>query len=197
MGGRGSGRSIGMFVGKCHEYNSVDLAWLERKKLFVVGHWSTVTWSYAGRQTGSIRVEAHRGGARLIYRARQTGEVWQEISEFVPIVETATNFGGRRLWFACLSCRRRCRIIYGGMYFRCRRCHRLKYQSQYECSYSRAANRVHKLRKRLGQAGSLEAPFASKPKGMHWKTYERLEVKDEDLRRRWANGLIDWINKLE
>ena len=199
MGGTGSGRTsgLGMLTTKCHETNSIDLAWLERKALFNVGQWSTLTWSCGGRETGSIRIEAHHNGARLIYKARQSGDTWQEISELVPIVETQTNFGGWRRWFACLSCQRRCRILYGGIYFRCRRCYQLKYESQYESGYSRAASQAHALRKRLGQTGSLDNLFPPKPKGMHSKTYERLAAKDRDLQQRWAVGVMGWLNLLK
>ena len=199
MGGRGSERtsSYGAGVSKCHEYRSIDLAWLARKKLFNAGRWSTLTWSRGGQEIGSIRIEAQQSGARLSYKARQSGDTWQEISEFVPIVETQTNFGGRRRWFACLSCRRRCRILYGGIYFRCRRCHHLKYESQFESGYSRAADQAHALRKRLGQTGFLDDPFPPKPKCMHWKTYKRLEAKDAELQQRWAFGVWQWLRRLD
>ena len=197
MGGRGSGRtsSYGASVSKCHETNSIDFEWLERKKLFNVGRWSTLTWSRGGREIGSIRIEAQQSGTRLSYRARQSGDTWQEISELVPIVETKTNFDGRRRWFLCLSCRRRCRILYGGIYFRCRRCHHLKYESQYESGYSRAADQAHALRKRLGQVGSLDEPFPHRPKGMHSKTYRRLKQMDEHLQQRWAVGVMGWMQR--
>ena len=199
MGGTGSGRTsgLGMQTRKCHETNSIDLAWLERKKLFNVRRLSTLSWSCVGQEMGSIQIESHHNGARLIYKARQSGDTWQDISELVPIVETKTNFSGRRRWFLCLSCRRRCRILYGGIYFRCRRCHHLKYESQYESGYSRAADQAHALRKRLGQVGSLDEPFPDRPKGMHWKTYKRLAAKDAHLQQRWAVGVWRWLRRLD
>ena len=112
MGGRGSGRQAGLviMVDKCHEYYSIDLAWLRRKKLFNVERWSSLTWSRAGRETGSIRIECHANGVRLIYRHRRHGEDWQDVNELVPLVETPTRFGGTRQWFLCPSCKARCRI---------------------------------------------------------------------------------------
>lgn len=199
MGGRGSGRSngYGFGVDKCHQYNSIDLAWLRRKKLFNVGRWSSLTWSRAGRETGSIRIDCHADGVRLIYRQRKSGEDWQDVSEFVPLVETATAFGGRRQWFKCLSCGSRCRILYGGAYFRCRRCYQLKYESQYENSSERACSQAHDIRKRLGQVGSLEDPFPPKPKGMHWKTYQRHRKRYEELLQRWAVKTWEWLRRLD
>ena len=199
MGGRGSGRTsgLGMLTDKCHEYRSIDLAWLARKTLLNVSRSSTLTWSLGGHETGSINFEMLQSGIRLVYRARRSGDDWQDIQEFVPIIETATNFGGKRRWFKCLSCQLRCRILYGGTYFRCRRCHRLKYESQYEKSYSSVVNQAHGLRKRLGHVGSLDDPFPDKPKGMHWKTYKRLAAKDADLQQRWAVGVTGWLNLLQ
>jgi hypothetical protein len=65
--------------------------------------------------------------------------------------------------------------------YRCRKCYQLKYESQYEQIFGSATNQRHKLRKRLGQVGSLEDPFPPKPKGMHWKTYRQLEALDRQL----------------
>ena len=61
----------------------------------------TLTWSRAGRETGSIRIECHANGVRLIYRHRRHGEDWQDVNELVPLVELPTRFGGTRQWFLC------------------------------------------------------------------------------------------------
>jgi len=56
----------------------------------------------------------------------------------VTLVPTSCNYGGVRWWFICpgwrggIECRRRCRILYlpsGAIYFVCRRCHELTYDS--------------------------------------------------------------------
>ncbi|MEQ1613404.1 MAG: hypothetical protein ABL904_11675 [Hyphomicrobiaceae bacterium] len=137
-------------------------------------------------ETGSIRVECLTDGVTLVYRHRRNGDDWQAVREFVPFVETSTAFGGRRQWFRCLSCDNKCRILYGGSNFRCRRCHRLKYETQYEPAFGRAATRALKFRDRLEAKGGLDDPFPEKPKGMHLKTYERLAAQDERLQSAWA-----------
>ena len=192
MGGRGSGRQagLGLLVDKCNEYRSIDLAWLRSRKLLNPGSGSTITWSRAGNVTGSIRIECQANGIRLVYRRRRHDEDWQDVNEFVPLVETATSFGGKRHWFQCLSCGSRCRVLYGGAYFRCRRCHRLKYETQYEPPFAGAATRALKIRKRLGSKGGLDDIFPDKPKGMHWKTFERLRNEEEQRQEAWAAGLI-------
>ena len=107
----------------------------------------------------------------------------------IALVETATAFGGKRQWFQCLSCNGRCRVLYGGAYFRCRRCHRLKYETQYEPPFARAATRALKIRERLGGTGGIGDIFPNKPKGMHWRTYERLQAEEERLQHGWAVGI--------
>ena len=45
------------------------------------------------------------------------------------------------------------------------------------------------MRKRPGddEGSAFEGdPFPDKPKGMHWKTYRRLEERYEDLQARWT-----------
>lgn len=100
------------------------------KKLLMTGDWCAIRWSRAGQETGSIRVECLEHGLRLVYRQRQGHHDWQDVNEFIPFIETPTRFGGKRPWLQCLSCQSRCRIIYGGATFRCRRCHHLKYETQ-------------------------------------------------------------------
>lgn len=192
MGGRGSGRAagLGLSVNLCHRSHSVDLDWLRRKRLLVHGCWATVTWSVSGEKTGSIQVTLAPSGLKLRYSVGQTGKDWHQVEEVVPLVETVTNFGGRREWFQCLSCGRRCRIIYGGIWFRCRKCQGLRYESQYEPSFARAASRALKIREKLCRHGGTDDPFPAKPKGMHWRTYKRLRDEEERLQEAWALGIM-------
>jgi len=177
-------------VDKTNEYHRIDLAWLRRENLLRPGRWSTLTWSRGGRPSGSIQVAVNTQSIRLVYRQRRHGEEWQDVNETVPLVETATRFGGGRQWLQCLSCRRRCRILYGGTLFRCRRCHGLKYETQYEPPFARAATKALKIRERLGGDSGIDDPFPEKPKGMHWTTYERLRDEDERLQGAWARGIM-------
>jgi hypothetical protein len=197
MGGRGSGRSsdYGFLVDKCEDYLSIDIAWLKRQGSLSPGNSGNITWSRGGKTTSSIGYRAEVAGLRLIYRTRRAEDDWQGVNELIPFAWTDANFHGRRQWFACPGCNRRCRIIYGGPYFRCRKCYQLKYESQYEPIFDRAANQRHKLRKRLGHVGSLEGPFPSKPKGMHWKRYRLLEARDQELEQRWCMDLAGWLER--
>ena len=58
----------------------------------------------------------------------------------VSLVTTPCNFGGVRYWFGCPSCGRRVAVLYlapGDVYFRCRNCNNLSYQSRNDCSMAK------------------------------------------------------------
>ena len=95
---------------------------------------------------------------------------------------TACALGGHRRWFACPTCTWRVAVLYGaGRLFACRRCKGLAYASQGESYDDRSARRADRIRKRLGwPAGILNGPGA-KPKGMHWRTYERLLAQHDEF----------------
>lgn len=62
-------------------------------------------------------------------------------------------------------------VLYGGTgIFACRHCNRLAYRRQRKYNAYGPAN---KLRARLGWVPGI-AHEEDKPKGMHWKTYQRL-----------------------
>lgn len=195
MGGIGSGRpaSFGLLVDTCEHFRSIDLAWMRQQNMLGPGYAGSIQWSRGDDVTASISYRTESTGLRLIYRVQHSDCEQHDVEELIPFTWTATNFGGQRRWFRCPSCLRRSRVIYGGAYFRCRRCHDLNYESQYEAMTFRAASQRHKLRRRLGQSGSLSDPFPPKPKGMHWKTYERLQTRDKILEQLWVTGMSIWL----
>ncbi len=163
---------------------------MRRQGILQSGRQGQITCSSNGDRTGSIQYVVPSNDPRLNYRARTGTETWEDIDEVIPFTTTTPHPGGVRFWLTCPSCRRRCRIVYGGRRFRCRKCHGLVYESQHESPVFRAATQMHKLRDRLGQRGSLEVPFPEKPEGMHWKTYQRLEARDAALHDIWRGAMM-------
>ena len=192
MGGWGSGRYRGRCTECDHQYG-IDLTWMRRQGLLQNGRQGQITWSSNGERTGWIQYAVLSNGLRLIYRARTGAEAWEDIDEIIPFTTTVPHLGGSRFWFTCPSCRCRCRIVYGGRRFRCRKCHGFVYESQHERPAFRAATQMHKLRDRLGQRDSLDEPFPDKPKGMHWKTYARLAARDEALHDVWRGAMMRYL----
>ncbi len=165
-----------------------------KHRLLEPGRSGQLTWTTNGVCTGSIGIVAHENGVELIYRYRVTTQAWHSVRQHIPLDVTEQHFGGDRLWFVCLSCQRRCAVLYGGGLFCCRRCSDLVYRSQSEASRYRPLARAQKLRQSLGGPANMSLPFPDKPKGMHWRTYDRLRAEGKALEqaglRALANSLL-------
>ena len=70
-------------------------------------------------------------------------------------------------------------ILFGGSIFACRHCHKLAYDCQRETDDDRAARRADTLRRRLGWEAGILNGDGGKPKGMHWRTFERLKARHD------------------
>jgi hypothetical protein len=183
----------------------VDVRYLRREGLLEPGRWFSLRWSRAGRETGSIR-GAVEGSARpeqvlLLYRHRSgPGAEWEDVQEPVSLDWTACHFGGERPWFVCpgAGCGRTVALLYGpGKYFLCRNCHDLVYESQRENGMTRAISRAQAIRERLGGSANMTKPFPDKPKGMHWRTYERLREEHDEAEMEQLAGMREWLDRLE
>ncbi len=194
MGGAGSGRYASYLATTTDDMLDIDLAWLRKRGILDRPFWSKITWSRGERTHASVSVVASSEGLRLSYSVIESGEK-KSITETIPFSFTNANFNGRRQWFQCPSCRRNCRIIYGGDYFRCRQCYGLKYESQYEKPFSRATDRALKIRQKLDDYGGIDDPFPQKPKGMHWKTYDRLQAEYECGVEDWGRMCLQWLGR--
>src|SRR5258706_11245377 len=175
MGGYLSGGGRG--AGKCEAMHRIEMAWLRKQGYLNPGRWATISWSRGHEPTGRIGTRAHEGWLELNYSVN--GE---PIKDAVYYRRTRTNFCGWRDWFECPNCSRACSALYGGKYFRCRRCYRLNYSSQYEEAWERLRGRAERVRKKLGDSAGISVgdfnPFPPRPKGMHHRTYAHLEQQD-------------------
>jgi hypothetical protein len=155
-------------------YRALDIRWLHHKGMLNSSFPNTITWTRAGEVTAGIRVFNRNGYVILEYsHTRNCGER-KDYSYPIEINWTDCNYGGRRPWFICpaSACGRRVAVLYGGSLFACRVCHNIVYESQHEAPHYRALRRFHKVIEKLGGEPSDGIP--SKPKGMHWRTYNRL-----------------------
>ena len=161
---------------KVEEWRSIDLADLRRwgmvaaVKMVKTGRIPAIVWSTPD-SADQLGVIAQPRGV-LFVRQDDHGQLYKLL---VPFVYTATQFGGERAWFQCPGCQQGCRVLYGRNSMRCRKCRRLKYQSQYQMPAFRLLDRAHKVRRRLGRPGSSGDPLPPKPPRMRWRTYRRLE----------------------
>ncbi len=175
MGGFGSGRGQG---GKntTSDMRPLDVRRLQRAGLLAPGRASGWHWTCNGEEVASIQVRTEVDRVILNYRSRSSGGDWQAMEYPVYLEWTECPLGGRRPWFRCPSpgCGQRVAILFGGSIFACRHCHKLAYACQRETDDHRAMRRADTIRRRLGWRAGIANPPGGKPKGMHWRTYERL-----------------------
>ena len=188
MGGFGSGcyARVGG-APKVEDYRCIDLADLRRWRMLRPGGLRVIVFGREKPEHLWVRTRADGAGLLLIKRspAGALGKL------FVPFAYTPTACGGRRRWFLCPGCRRRCRCLYGRDTLACRQCRGAKYASQSEKSQWRALRRADSLRRRLdprSTAYGIDPQFPPKPPRMRWRTYAELQRKDEALRSRFLAG---------
>lgn len=179
-------------MARCELCLSIALAWLRKHGRLAPGSVGTLTWSRGGRQSGAVCYQTEPHGLRLLYSIRQGDGPGTQVDDRIPFVTTPMRFDGHRVWFCCPGCQRRCRVIYGGIRFRCRKCHGLRYNSQYEPSHQRQLDMASKLRKRVGGGNGAfdDLPLPPKPKWMRWPTYRRLQARYDRLNDLWAAGVM-------
>jgi len=177
--------SLGMALG------TIAIRDLQRKDFLRSSGWVSLTWSREGEVVTSIRISTYYDRVVLNYRHRSYGEDWKTEEYPVSLDRTRCNYGGERVWFLCPArgCSRRVAVLYGGSIFACRHCYNLAYDSQREQPYSRALGRAQAINVKLG--GHPGGDFLDKPRGMHWRTYERLFREFEAAENRsWPPWLI-------
>jgi len=180
MGGMGSGNWCRWNKKTTtEEVHSVDIRYMRNQGLLKPNSSGTLSWSCRGEQTGWIRYQAHDSYLRLIYRSRSNGEEWQSMDERIYFQRAPCHYGGERLWFSCPHCHTRVAIVYAhGARFLCRHCCDLPYASQREGYLDRMIRKARKIRQRLDADMNLDFPIFDKPKGMHWKTFNKLKQKE-------------------
>ena len=189
----------------CESCKSLDVRRWHREGRLQAGQSFPVSWTYRGEPSGSISVWTETGSVILTFSWRGSGgSERKSIEQRVPIVWTRCHFGGRRPWFQCTAfargryCGRHVAKLYlgGSAVFACRHCHGLAYSSQQESPRDRSVSQAQKLREQLGgSVNLLDDPFPEKPRGMHWRRYDRLRRRGEALEAR-ANALLThWLRR--
>jgi hypothetical protein len=135
MGGFGSGRSgYRIIVENCLR---LDINFMQRECL-LDRFYGTLSWTHL-IPDGTVRtigysVDYDKSKLTLSYLTYLTScpEKKYHIEEGFRLTTTRTNFNGRRYWFECPQCLRRCGKLYrppSELYFRCRLCYNLTYDS--------------------------------------------------------------------
>lgn len=180
MGGYGSGNHHTYTPRATVESHlSLDIRRLHRDGQLHPRRRGSTHWSWRGKPAGNIAHRAVGYGGRakaliLEYQYTHRGQT-ESVKQTVWLEWTPCHYGGSRPWALCPRCDRRVAILYGGQRFYCRHCHKLAYASNRESAADRGLRKAQNIRERLGGGASMALPFPPKPKGMHWRTYYRLE----------------------
>jgi hypothetical protein len=181
MGGYGSGRWLRYNKQTTTDnVNSIDVCVLRKSGCIPRAvYWGgkcvgTLSWSRGDQPAGTVSYEATYDG--IVFRIVESG---LDICETVWFDRTDCHFGGQRIWFHCPNCGRRIGVIHlAGGRFLCRHCHKLPYSSQREAYTDRMYRKARRIRKRLGASNNVFESVWDKPKGMHWRTFERLQERE-------------------
>lgn len=161
----------------------LDVRQCSRQGALAPGAVATLTWTNGeGEPAGSIQTACSRDGSELVLSyATQRAGADQSTRHRIPVRldTTPCHFGGERWWFRCPGCHARRAVLYSaGGVFACVRCHDLAYASTREDAMDRANRRLRWIAGKLGGDGNGRRGFLwtmpDKPKGMHWRTYDRL-----------------------
>lgn len=177
MGGPGSGGfRIGTPRTRVESCFVLDVNRLARDHLFIGQprlkrfgcEWLRGTAAFNVQSCKMALVYSHRG---------------RNIKQDIEVSSTACNYGGRRYWFVCPTCDRRAANLYlpwlhsrpdAPCYFACRLCLGLAYTSHQDNDpLERSKQKVKRRWKKLYRPSDADAS-PSKPKHMHWRTYDRL-----------------------
>ena len=199
MGGPGSGNHYRWSAGPTtDDYRRIDIRRWSRDKLLKPGSKFGWHWSREGQEVASIRVDVGRSEVTLDYRSRESGGDWEAMRYSVSLATTECHLGGLRQWFLCPArgCGRRVALLYGGKVFACRTCHGLAYPSQNEGPSDRAARRADRIRERLGWECGMLNGHGPKPKGMHWRTFDRLVSEHDEWSEASCAYMVERLSRL-
>jgi len=156
----------------------LDVRLLQRVGLLHNGKDYGWSWNRDGRNVANIHLTVQTDQVLVQYSHCQQDATWLETAYEVPLERTPCHLGGERVWWRCPGpgCGRRVALLYAGTRIACRHCHDLAYRCQRESAEYRAARQANKIRRKLGwKVGILNFP-GEKPKGMHWKTFARMQA---------------------
>jgi hypothetical protein len=179
MGGYGSGRYGAVPTAEATQSYVLTVASLTRAGIGP-GLRGKATYPFDGGEFPvELTIDTRTEGPGFIDFAHQTRSTSdpQPIRYRVWLNWSRPHYGGRRYWFCCLGTGDRATKLFlplGGHLFLSRCAYRLGYACQRESRSDRLMRNSRKLHRALGGDGeALGQDAPDKPKGMHWRTYER------------------------
>jgi len=203
MGGYGSGRYGGKPIAE--HCLRIDIAWMIGKGFAVPGaHMAgQLHWTRGGEPSGDIGYSCDMtdpDAGELVLRFT-TGANRGEPKEHVQRIRlsyTTPKFGGRRWWMHCPFNGERVGKLYvppGRELFASRKAWKIGYRSQRGSRQDRNLNALFAIQERLGGERGMQHGLC-RPKGMHWRTFERHEARYEQLEHQCNLATMMLVNRL-
>ena len=127
-----------------------------------------------------------------------------KLDQFIRLTREPRRFGGGQWYFICPTTARLASVLWlppGASKFASRQTwgRQVAYGSQFQTPHDRALTRAQDIRMRLGGHiyTSLDTPSPPKPKGMHWRTYDRLIDKSEAYEMTCNLHLMGFVERLK
>lgn len=199
MGGQGSG-SWYLYGHKerLEQQLRIDIRYLKKNQMLKPGAY-ILSWNY-GDEDASARASLIVGRQKMVVACSWTdGETGdhQKMKRVIRLSESPCRYGGSRKWFICPLCGHRMAVlVLTPPDVGCRHCLGLSYTSQSENISYRGLRRMNKIADKL-QRDEFFGEMLLRPKGMHWKTYNRLIEIHDDADMRSTNWMIAHLGKLE
>jgi len=170
------------------ECKKLDMLCLSRKcdlDSRVVG---SISWTNSRGKKSEIGVFSFTPGEIILSYTitKNHGNEKKAYNYRVYLDTTPCNYGGKRWWFKCPQCWRRCRILYlppGHNYFLCRICHNLTYTSQQE-----GKNKWSPLFDSFSKIPELEKLLR------RTRSHKKRQIIERKLYRHYLGmrGLVEW-----
>lgn len=203
MGGYGSGSYYRGGRSTEENFHAFRMARLRELGVVREGNWRHGSWQWTCNDevVSSIGYEIKMTDEFNPWlRVHYTNTNTQEKHDYkIYLTSTQPNYGGRRWWFRCPghNCGRRVSVLYLGNVLVCRHCWGMGYSSQNRNFYDRQSDKAFKLAAKLGHDGNaLDGFYGKKPKGMHWKTYNRKVAEIEQSTEWGLAGFMARFGKL-
>lgn len=179
----GAGRPA--FNVKAERCIRLDVRQLHRVGSLAPGAHRSWGWNMAGEPAGNVGLRAELHALWVLCSING-----KAADQRITIERTGCTYGGVRPWFLCPPCNRRVAVLYlRGQAFRCRRCAKVAYFSQSEDACDRRRRRLTTVAAKLPEDGS-------KPKGMHWTTFKRLQAEIDRHRARHDAAFVETALRL-
>ena len=163
-------------------YLSMDINILNKHKALTTGAIFSIIWGDIENSVNTAAVTVKEGYLEVLHQYKSDTRLGPSVESTTYLTHTRCNYGSRRPWFLCPSCDGRVAKLYSlESGFLCRKCSDMPYESQSESRRYRALRKARKIRMRLEGDANLLNTVILPPKGMHWKTYNRLVNQEREI----------------